>query len=229
MRRMERDRSIRLRSEETVPEPGRHVPPPHPSPNSCQGHRARIITRSGYTKEAARQTPLVFVGIDVSKARLDVGVRPSDERISVPYDAHGITTLIAQLTQVQPTRIIMEATGGLERLLLRAGGRCLARDRGKSAPGPGLCQGNGAVGQDGHARCVGVGALWGGHPAASAGDPRCPDPGVGGPAGAAPPSAGDAGGRAASPGSRPGSGSETDRGPSALVARRTGAAGCGPG
>lgn len=66
------------------------------------------------------QTPLVFVGIDVSKARLDVGVRPSDERTSVPYDAHGITTLIAQLPQVQPTRIVMEATGGLERLLLRA-------------------------------------------------------------------------------------------------------------
>ena len=66
------------------------------------------------------QTPLVFVGIDVSKARLDVGVRPSDDRISVPYDAHGITTLIAQLTQVQPTRIVMEATGGLEWLLLRA-------------------------------------------------------------------------------------------------------------
>ena len=65
------------------------------------------------------QTPLVFVGIDVSKARLDV-VRPSDERTSVPYDAHGITTLLAQLTQVQPTRIVMEATGGLERLLLRA-------------------------------------------------------------------------------------------------------------
>ena len=119
MRPLERDRSIRLRSEETVPEPGRHVPH-HPSPNSCQGHQARMFTRSGYTQEAAMQTPLVFVGIDVSKARLDVGVRPSDERTSVPYDAHGITTLIAQLTQVQPTRIVMEATGGLERLLLRA-------------------------------------------------------------------------------------------------------------
>ena len=66
------------------------------------------------------QTPLVFVGIDVSKARLDVGVRPSDERTSVPYDAHGITTLIAQLTQGQPTRIVLEATGGLERPLVRA-------------------------------------------------------------------------------------------------------------
>jgi len=66
------------------------------------------------------QTPLVFVGIDVSKARLDVGVRPSDERTSVPYDAPGIATLLVQLTQLQPTRIVMEATGGLERPLVRA-------------------------------------------------------------------------------------------------------------
>ena len=66
------------------------------------------------------QTPLVFVGIDISKARLDVSIRPADEQTSVPYDAPGITTLLAQLIQVQPTRIVMEATGGLERLLLRA-------------------------------------------------------------------------------------------------------------
>ena len=83
MRRMERDRSIRLRSDETVPEPGRHVPLPHRSPNRCQGHRARINTRSGSTKEAARQTPLVFVGIDVSKVRMDVAVRPSSAPLSV--------------------------------------------------------------------------------------------------------------------------------------------------
>jgi len=116
---MERDRSIRLWSEETVAEPGRHVPP-HPSPNSCQGHRARIITRSGYTKEAAMQTPVMYVGIDVSKARLDVAVRPSGEPVSVTSDASGITTLIAQLSQVRPALIVMEATGGLERPLLRA-------------------------------------------------------------------------------------------------------------
>jgi hypothetical protein len=76
---MERDRSIRLWSEETVAEPSRHVPH-HPSPNSCQGHRARIITRSGYTKEAAMQTPGMYVGMDVSKARLDAAVRRARQR-----------------------------------------------------------------------------------------------------------------------------------------------------
>lgn len=66
------------------------------------------------------QTPLVCVGIDISKARLDVNVRPSGKSTSVSYDAAGITALIGQLTEVPPTRIVVEATGGLERPLLRA-------------------------------------------------------------------------------------------------------------
>lgn len=66
------------------------------------------------------QAPLVFVGIDVSKAQLDVAVRPSGELLSVTYDANGITTVIAQLRPLHPAVIVMEATGGLERPLLRA-------------------------------------------------------------------------------------------------------------
>lgn len=66
------------------------------------------------------QTPLVFVGIDVSKVRLDVAVRPSGELSRVTYDANGITTVLAQLRQVRPALIVMEAIGGLERPLLRA-------------------------------------------------------------------------------------------------------------
>ena len=204
MRRMERDRSICLRSEETVPEPGRHVPPPHRSPNSCRGHRARINTRSGSSKEAARQTPLVFVGIDVSNVRLDVAVRPSSAPLSVAYDATGITHGAHAAESVAPH---LDRGGSHRRVGTTpgagTGGRGLARDRGESAPGLGLCQGDGAVGQDGYARCAGVGPLCGGHLTDPARAPRCPDTGVGGPAGAAPPSAGDAGSRTASPGSRP--------------------------
>lgn len=66
------------------------------------------------------QTPLVCVGIDISKARLDVHVRPSGTSTSVSYDAAGITALIGPLSEVPPTRIVVEATGGLERPRLRA-------------------------------------------------------------------------------------------------------------
>jgi transposase len=66
------------------------------------------------------QTAAVVVGIDVAKAYLDVAVRPSGEPLRVPYDTTGITALIARLSQLRPTRIVLEATGGLERSLVRA-------------------------------------------------------------------------------------------------------------
>jgi hypothetical protein len=160
MRRMARDRSIRLRSDGSVPEPDRHVPPPPRTPNSGQGHRARINPRSGDTKEAARQPPLVFVGIAVSNVRLDVAVRPSSAPLRVAYDATGITRVLTQLSQWPPTLIVVAATGDLDPLLLRAlVDAALPVIVVESAPGPGLCQGDGATGQDGHARCAGVGPL----------------------------------------------------------------------
>jgi hypothetical protein len=72
------DRSIRLRSKETMAEPGRHSPP-STSPNSCRGPRARIRTRTGFTKEAAMQPSSVCVGIDISKAQLDIVVASGGE------------------------------------------------------------------------------------------------------------------------------------------------------
>ncbi len=59
------------------------------------------------------QTPSVYVGIDVSKTRLDVAVRPSGGLSHVTYDAAGITTVVTQLSQKQPIRIVVEATGQL--------------------------------------------------------------------------------------------------------------------
>jgi transposase len=61
-----------------------------------------------------------FVGIDIAKAQLDVAVRPSDARDTLVHDAMGIDTVVTRLRQVQPTLIVLEATGGLERPLVRA-------------------------------------------------------------------------------------------------------------
>jgi len=58
----------------------------------------------------------LFIGIDVSKATLDVAVLPSKESWSVPNTEQGIGALIERLRQLpSPTLILMEATGGLER------------------------------------------------------------------------------------------------------------------
>jgi transposase len=58
--------------------------------------------------------PQVFVGIDVSKARLDVALRPTDDCWHVNNDESGIAGLVERLRTVQPTLIVLEATGGLE-------------------------------------------------------------------------------------------------------------------
>jgi transposase len=61
-----------------------------------------------------------FVGIDVAKAQLDIALRPTGERWSVPNDPHGWATLVARLQAVPPTLIVLEATGGLERTVTAA-------------------------------------------------------------------------------------------------------------
>lgn len=61
----------------------------------------------------------VFVGIDVSKTQLDVALRP-EARWAVPNAASGITTIISRLQTIGPSLIVLEATGGMERSLVRA-------------------------------------------------------------------------------------------------------------
>ena len=61
-----------------------------------------------------------FIGIDVAKAQLDIALRPSGERWAVPNDASGVATLVDRVQTLQPTLIVLEATGGLERAVTSA-------------------------------------------------------------------------------------------------------------
>jgi transposase len=56
----------------------------------------------------------IVVGIDVSKDRLDVAVRPTGEMFVVSRDAEGLEALIAKLTPLAPRAVAVEATGGYE-------------------------------------------------------------------------------------------------------------------
>lgn len=55
-----------------------------------------------------------FVGIDVSKSTLDVCIEPAVQTLHVAYDEAGIKQIVVRLKEVNPTLIVMEATGGLE-------------------------------------------------------------------------------------------------------------------
>lgn len=56
----------------------------------------------------------IFVGIDVSKDRLDVHVRPGGEAFAVSRDGRGLQELTARLATLAPQLIAIEATGGFE-------------------------------------------------------------------------------------------------------------------
>jgi transposase len=61
-----------------------------------------------------------FVGIDVSKDRLDVHVCPSGEAFTVSRDGKGLEVLIDRLHTLSPQLIAIEATGGFETIVAAA-------------------------------------------------------------------------------------------------------------
>lgn len=56
----------------------------------------------------------MFVGIDVSKAWVDVAVRPTGDGWRVKQDQEGIDGLVLRLQELAPQLVVMEASGGYE-------------------------------------------------------------------------------------------------------------------
>jgi transposase len=61
-----------------------------------------------------------YVGVDVSKDRLDVHVLPDGESFVVARDGKGLAELVERLSALQPERIAVEATGGFETVVAAA-------------------------------------------------------------------------------------------------------------
>jgi transposase len=54
------------------------------------------------------------IGIDVSKAHLDVAIRPAGDTFRIANDPAGLAALVERLTPLAPTLVVVEATGGYE-------------------------------------------------------------------------------------------------------------------
>jgi transposase len=63
-------------------------------------------------------TDAIFVGIDVSKAHLDVAVLAKGPGFRVSNDRQGVAQLIRKLKPVMPSLVVIESTGGYERLVI---------------------------------------------------------------------------------------------------------------
>lgn len=62
----------------------------------------------------------VVIGIDVAKAELVIAVRPSGEMWTAANDEAGVRGLVKQLATRAPELIVLEATGGYERVCVAA-------------------------------------------------------------------------------------------------------------
>ncbi len=65
-------------------------------------------------------TAPAFVGVDVSKARLDVHVLPAGTAFAVANDPDGVAELVERLRPLACAAVVLEATGGLEAVALAA-------------------------------------------------------------------------------------------------------------
>src|SRR5215813_11531810 len=162
------------------------------SPNSRSGRGARARIAQGRAGGRVMTSAGIFVGIDVAKAQLDIAIRPSGEYFTAPHDDPGVSGVVQRLCALQPTLVVLEATGGFELDVASALG---AAGGGQSPAGPRLRPLDWLVGEDGPAGCAGVGPLWGGAAPGRAFPPGCAGPGAQRRLAAAAPTGGDAGGR----------------------------------
>lgn len=61
-----------------------------------------------------------FVGLDIGKDSIDVGVRPGAERYRVEQTEAGRAELVGRLVALTPTLVVVEATGGYETAIVTA-------------------------------------------------------------------------------------------------------------
>jgi transposase len=67
----------------------------------------------GATKEDMMTRTQVIVGLAVSKTQLDLAFRP-EGRVAAPNDEVGCAQVLARLSTVSPTLVVLAAIGGIE-------------------------------------------------------------------------------------------------------------------
>lgn len=86
------------------------------SPNSCTEPRARIRKVGTDEQQGQREKGMItnYVGIDISKASLDVATWPGEKSWEEEHNEEGIAGLVKKVKELEPEMVVLEATGGLE-------------------------------------------------------------------------------------------------------------------
>jgi transposase len=121
MKTSRRDRSVHPGLSETAGEHGASRRDPGKPEQLCGRSTARIHRKVGPVfQEVSLMSKPICVGIDVSKAQLDLAQEPVGQRLMSPKTSEGITQLVTHVQAVQPALVVLEATGGLARAVRRA-------------------------------------------------------------------------------------------------------------
>ena len=62
------------------------------------------------SQEVYMEQEATYVGIDVSKARVDVAVRPAGDIWEVSYDESGVHQLVSKLKSIAPVMVLLESS-----------------------------------------------------------------------------------------------------------------------
>lgn len=121
----------------------------------------------------------IYVGVDVSKAQVDVAFRPPDDAWVVANDDAGLRQLVSRLKAMEPHMVVLEASGGLELPLVAA---LAVAELPVVVVNPrqvrDFARATGKFGQDRRTRCVCTVPLRRGGQASGASSARCRDPGA---------------------------------------------------
>lgn len=76
------------------------------------------MTGKTAAEECSLSQAATFVGIDVAEAILEIACRPSAEGWQATNDPEGLSVLAERLQSLEPTLVVLEATGGVELALV---------------------------------------------------------------------------------------------------------------
>jgi hypothetical protein len=99
----------------SIPFKSKVLRPPAGSKSNPNRRLGRLLSPhlQGRVMEQLSTAP-VYVGVDISKDRLDVHVRPSGQVFAVSRDGAGVDQLVGRLRALAPFLVVLEATGGFE-------------------------------------------------------------------------------------------------------------------
>ena len=89
-------------------------------PQAGAGRRTHRLLGGTTMPQTSDAPAAVYVGIDVAKAELVLDTRPTPAPWTATNDAAGLRVVVARLTTLAPTLIVLEATGGYELALVAA-------------------------------------------------------------------------------------------------------------